>query len=729
LTKHIINVIITIIIKEINFGDFIVKMINNSINGDMMRGHIDTIILLSLVDEDKHTNEIRDIIEAKAGGKYKVKQGTFYSALQRLAKQGYVSEYRASTSDSIRRKYFHLTEKGKIFVEENKNKWNYSKSILDDLINESTPEKENEVEVSPILDNQESDFDELLKNSDNFDDFVTKTETEGLDDYFSQLNSTLQSELESLNTVEENILDDSVAQDQIDEEFLLDEEQEFIENIAENETLIEIPEENDNDCENNFDPLQEDIQENVEKDNIIDDEQTQSTFNSDFSFDNFDEEIEISDNTLDLNLETNNDLFDLDNEILEENTINGDNIFELNENLVDNEVINDSSNDYVDEFDSLLQENLAINEEVLEEIETNNEAEIDITETINEDNDLIYSNDFINSTEEENNDVILENDTEETILDTILIDDNEPTINNEDVEIENNFEEVPDNSYATDEKYLFGKDENKELYSKLLDNLFNTNFNDNAKEEVFYEEQEPDKSNLEEKNSDNFESLVNSNKYEPPIDFNEKEVNSEPKISFKDDCVQEKKLDVNNYKVSKDKYNSSQKIDYGDIIKYAQEEGFKVRTSFTTNKAEIGKVLVNKLCFHTALLFFFITMIELSILFFVFKTSYSLNKNFYIFSAIIIFSILFFNTLIYILNKNKAISTLSTFKDSIEVVFIICLNLILLICAFAIISDINFNLIDDLVKYIIIPFIFVLNIPVFYFIKYLLLEKNIYYTK
>ena len=57
------------------------------VNGEMIRGHIDTIILLSLVDGDKDTNEIRRQIEDKSENKFSVKQGTFYSAMQRLVKQ------------------------------------------------------------------------------------------------------------------------------------------------------------------------------------------------------------------------------------------------------------------------------------------------------------------------------------------------------------------------------------------------------------------------------------------------------------------------------------------------------------------------------------------------------------------------------------------------------------------------------------------------------------------
>ncbi len=87
------------------------------LNGDMIRGHIDTIILLSLVDGDKDSNEIRKNIEERSDNKFSVKQGTFYSAMQRLVKQSLIKEYRSSATDGIRRKYFSLTEKGEKLVE------------------------------------------------------------------------------------------------------------------------------------------------------------------------------------------------------------------------------------------------------------------------------------------------------------------------------------------------------------------------------------------------------------------------------------------------------------------------------------------------------------------------------------------------------------------------------------------------------------------------------------
>ena len=113
----------------------------DNIPSEMLRGHIDTIILLCLLDSDKHTSQIKEEIEERAGGDFQLKQGTFYSCLQRIVKQGYVTEYRTSnTPDGVRRKYFQLTEKGKIYIDENKDKWAYSRQVINTLI--LTPESD-----------------------------------------------------------------------------------------------------------------------------------------------------------------------------------------------------------------------------------------------------------------------------------------------------------------------------------------------------------------------------------------------------------------------------------------------------------------------------------------------------------------------------------------------------------------------------------------------------------
>ena len=105
-----------------------------TIPSEMLRGHVDTIILLSLLDCDKHTSQIKEEIESRVDGQFQLKQGTFYSCLQRIVSQGFVTEYRSSSQDGKRRKFYQLTEKGKAYIEDNKDKWLFSRNVIDTLI-------------------------------------------------------------------------------------------------------------------------------------------------------------------------------------------------------------------------------------------------------------------------------------------------------------------------------------------------------------------------------------------------------------------------------------------------------------------------------------------------------------------------------------------------------------------------------------------------------------------
>ena len=51
----------------------------NSIHSDMIRGHIDTIILSILQEGDRYGYDIISEIEKKSGGEYAIKQPTLYS--------------------------------------------------------------------------------------------------------------------------------------------------------------------------------------------------------------------------------------------------------------------------------------------------------------------------------------------------------------------------------------------------------------------------------------------------------------------------------------------------------------------------------------------------------------------------------------------------------------------------------------------------------------------------
>ena len=107
-----------------------------TISADLIRGHINTIILRALYDGDKYGYEIISEIEQKSHGQYSMKQPSLYSALKRLESQGYITSYWGGSVSGGRRKYFSLTEEGKKISERNQAEWEYSRTVIDSLISE-----------------------------------------------------------------------------------------------------------------------------------------------------------------------------------------------------------------------------------------------------------------------------------------------------------------------------------------------------------------------------------------------------------------------------------------------------------------------------------------------------------------------------------------------------------------------------------------------------------------
>ncbi|MGN1259015.1 MAG: helix-turn-helix transcriptional regulator [Christensenellales bacterium] len=108
-----------------------------SIDSDLIRGHVDTIILRTLAKEDKYGYEIIDDIQKKSDGTYEIKQPTLYSCLKRLENQGLISSYWVNSDIGGRRHYYKLTEKGREEYNNNMSQWVSSRSIIDKLLGDS----------------------------------------------------------------------------------------------------------------------------------------------------------------------------------------------------------------------------------------------------------------------------------------------------------------------------------------------------------------------------------------------------------------------------------------------------------------------------------------------------------------------------------------------------------------------------------------------------------------
>lgn len=105
-----------------------------SIDSDLIRGHVDTIILKTLISGDKYGYEIMKEIEQKSKGTYELKQPTLYSCLKRLENQGMISAFWKNSEIGGKRHYYKLTKKGRESYESSMNEWFNSRSIIDSLM-------------------------------------------------------------------------------------------------------------------------------------------------------------------------------------------------------------------------------------------------------------------------------------------------------------------------------------------------------------------------------------------------------------------------------------------------------------------------------------------------------------------------------------------------------------------------------------------------------------------
>ena len=97
-----------------------------NINSDLIRGHIDTIILRILRDGDNYGYEIIKAVSVNSGHEYELKEPSLYTSLKRLEKQGYISSYWGDES--------HITESGNAAYEKALAEWFYAQKIITMLL-------------------------------------------------------------------------------------------------------------------------------------------------------------------------------------------------------------------------------------------------------------------------------------------------------------------------------------------------------------------------------------------------------------------------------------------------------------------------------------------------------------------------------------------------------------------------------------------------------------------
>ncbi len=104
------------------------------VSSDLIRGHIDTIVLSLLRPRDRYGYEICKLVKEKSGGEYELKEPSMYSTIRRLEAQKLIEAYWGDETQGARRKYYRITPGGIGLLEQNLKNWEFAKRIIDRLL-------------------------------------------------------------------------------------------------------------------------------------------------------------------------------------------------------------------------------------------------------------------------------------------------------------------------------------------------------------------------------------------------------------------------------------------------------------------------------------------------------------------------------------------------------------------------------------------------------------------
>jgi DNA-binding PadR family transcriptional regulator len=112
----------------------------SSINGDVLRGHLQTLILSALRRGDAHGFEILRRLENAGSGALQLKEGSLYPALYKLEAAGLVKgkwEDGDTSRRGPRRRVYRLTAKGGRRLEEARGEFRQFVSIIGGILGAS----------------------------------------------------------------------------------------------------------------------------------------------------------------------------------------------------------------------------------------------------------------------------------------------------------------------------------------------------------------------------------------------------------------------------------------------------------------------------------------------------------------------------------------------------------------------------------------------------------------
>lgn len=104
------------------------------VSSDIIRGHLEAIILKLIIENDRYGYEISNCIKERTDGQFLIKEATLYSVVKRLEQRNLIESYLGSKTHGGKRRYYRITDLGKAHYIVKVDEWKELKIILETLL-------------------------------------------------------------------------------------------------------------------------------------------------------------------------------------------------------------------------------------------------------------------------------------------------------------------------------------------------------------------------------------------------------------------------------------------------------------------------------------------------------------------------------------------------------------------------------------------------------------------
>jgi transcriptional regulator len=96
---------------------------NQPIQGEMLQGTLDLLILRTLTAGPAHGHTIAHVIEHQSDAVLQVEHGSLYPALHRLEDRGWIASFWGTSENNRRARYYRVTPAGRKQLQEQTDRW------------------------------------------------------------------------------------------------------------------------------------------------------------------------------------------------------------------------------------------------------------------------------------------------------------------------------------------------------------------------------------------------------------------------------------------------------------------------------------------------------------------------------------------------------------------------------------------------------------------------------